>query len=965
MGFVSVRPSEEAEAKNRKTKKEPTAVAELSSREEWDRKNDVDSGEGDRRESEGEFDLPSEPAEEQWEPSKTPTAWCEHLWQQLPGPLRQWVTRFEPSMRCTWRCMVVENRTMLPVLSSFARQFAPAERRDAVEWLFRSRGLLSYSLMGEDSDMFAKLFCGLPESFGHVDFTVDADVTDMKVVMAVADCFLSLIDDQGFSDALRWTPLPVAQDPVNFRAGGIHSKNARERWDRLDREGPGVSKWVLEWVHKRVWFVKNRAHKCDLTAKNAACFDKNSKQFDGDKFQFMRKKISDMVKVGAVIKLPEGHTPDVLTRLSLAPKPGLGDMWRVIMDMRPENESYDKKRVRMEHLSHIPSVFSGDELLFSCDLKSAYYSIGVDPRLGRTMGFEWEGQYYRFTCIPFGFVLAPWTFVKTGRQVLKKWRAQGPGAWSTRFNSSKFSEASHLSGGTRCMLYMDDTLGGHKLFGAAVFMRNAQMIEFEELGFSMSAKGELLPFPLQKFLGMLVHFGRPTPSWHLPPDKEVKLRELAKKLWEKSSVSDVQCREAASCVGKLVSAVKAVPLAKLLFRELNWSVYSKGAPTWSGSVRLSEEARADLRWIIKCFEVFNRQGAPIWILSKIVPVDKVLVQDAGPRAIGYAVFEAPNVAAVAADTLPTENIIHSTKPVGSEESLPLGRNGRVKVSATTSADALSALTVATSCGTIELTDEESANHHVHKELWGVFLALKSRRDELRHRRVCVFVDSTSSVAYLANWGGPSKVMTRMVRKIWSICAVWDIRIVQVSHISGSLMISAGVDALSRPFKFARGGEADRDDWRLRDAMFAWVQGVAFRQFGAYLTVDRMASRANTRLVRFNSVSSVDPDTEGFSAFSGDWFENRSSREYNYCFPPFAFITRVLQHVREHRAITVMVMPDWPSQCWWREMLSMMVAWQYFPHRQPFERVKDGEWVRVESMSFRPILVLLDGSRRCG
>ena len=68
MGFVSVRPSEEAEAKNRKTKKEPTAVAELSSREEWDRKNDVDSGEGGRRESEGEFDLPSEPAEEQWEP---------------------------------------------------------------------------------------------------------------------------------------------------------------------------------------------------------------------------------------------------------------------------------------------------------------------------------------------------------------------------------------------------------------------------------------------------------------------------------------------------------------------------------------------------------------------------------------------------------------------------------------------------------------------------------------------------------------------------------------------------------------------------------------------------------------------------------------------------------------------------------------------------------------------------------
>ena len=149
------------------------------------------------------------------------------------------------------------------------------------------------------------------------------------------------------------------------------------------------------------------------------------------------------------------------------------------MDMRPENDCYDKKRVRMEHLGHLPTVFTGEELLFSCDLKSAYYSIGVDPRLGRTMGFEWEGRYYRFTCIPFGFVLAPWTFVKTGRQILKKWRAQGPGRWSTRFDTRQFPEVHKLGSGSRCMLYMDDTLGGHKLFGAAVWMRNAQMMSLK------------------------------------------------------------------------------------------------------------------------------------------------------------------------------------------------------------------------------------------------------------------------------------------------------------------------------------------------------------------------------------------------------------------------------------------------------------------------------------------------------
>ena len=73
---------------------------------------------------------------------------------------------------------------------------------------------------------------------------------------------------------------------------------------------------------------------------------------------------------------------------------------------------------------------------------------------------------------------------------------------------------------------MDDSLAGHRLFGASVFMRNAMMLELERLGFSLSAKGELLPFPRQRFLGMCIHLGQPTPSWHLPKDKLQTLMEV-------------------------------------------------------------------------------------------------------------------------------------------------------------------------------------------------------------------------------------------------------------------------------------------------------------------------------------------------------------------------------------------------------------------------------------------------------
>ena len=171
------------------------------------------------------------------------------------------------------------------------------------------------------------------------------------------------------------------------------------------------------------------------------------------------------------------------------------------------------------------------------------------------------------------------------------------------------------------------------------------------------------------------------------------------------------------------------------------------------------------------------------------------------------------------------------------------------------------------------------------------------------------------------------------------------------------MISAGVDALSRPIRFARGGVAERDDWRVLDHVFDWIQSVAQESFGGPLTIDRMASRANRRLVRFNSVSSVDPDSEGFSAFAASWAQER-----NYCFPPFSLLPRVFQHVEESSAVAIVIVPEWPSQCWWQSMLSLAKYTVPFPMWPVFERVQDGEWSPVTRMPFRPLIAVLDGTR---
>ena len=65
----------------------------------------------------------------------------------------------------------------------------------------------------------------------------------------------------------------------------------------------------------------------DHSARNAPCLDPEHPKFEEPKHEFMARKVAEMVRVGAALELPDDSPPDVLTRLSLAPKPGKGDPW--------------------------------------------------------------------------------------------------------------------------------------------------------------------------------------------------------------------------------------------------------------------------------------------------------------------------------------------------------------------------------------------------------------------------------------------------------------------------------------------------------------------------------------------------------------------------------------------------------------------------------------------------------------
>ena len=123
----------------------------------------------------------------------------------------------------------------------------------------------------------------------------------------------------------------------------------------------------------------------------------------------------------------------------------------------------------------------------------------------------------------------------------------------------------------------------------------------------------------------------------MPEDKLDNIRRVADELIEDmGEAGRVLCTKAAKCIGKLVSASRAVPIGRLLFRELNLCIYSNGRPWWGGSTVLSAQALLDLRFIIRCLAPYNLRGSPIWVSSVVERVDVLLIQDSGPSAVGFA-----------------------------------------------------------------------------------------------------------------------------------------------------------------------------------------------------------------------------------------------------------------------------------------------------------------------------------------
>jgi len=202
------------------------------------------------------------------------------------------------------------------------------------------------------------------------------------------------------------------------------------------------------------------------------------------------------------------------------------------------------------------------------------------------------------------------------------------------------------------------------------------------------------------------------------------------------------------------------------------------------------------------------------------------------------------------------------------------------------------------------TDTESDNHINCLELMAILFGLKAFCTHMKSVHIRVYSDNTTAVNYINSMGGTHSMECNSVAKeIWLFCITREIWL-SAAHIPGKDNIQA--DKESRVFN-------DNKEWMLRPDIFQHVT-----KLWGEPTIDLFASRLNAQVACYASWR-PDPGATYVDAFSISW-EN----QFFYAFPPFSLIARCLQKISMEKAEGIIIVPVWPTQPWYSQLLHLMM-----------------------------------------
>ena len=255
--------------------------------------------------------------------------------------------------------------------------------------------------------------------------------------------------------------------------------------------------------------------------------------------QLIDEEITKLLTKGAIRKV-SSCPYDFISNIFLVPKK-TGDL-RPVINLKPLNQFVQRIHFKMENIQMAMNFVSLGDYMVSLDLKDAYFSVPIFRPHCKYLRLIWRDQRYEFTCLPFGYSLAPRVFAKIFKPVVAQLRLNG----------------------LRIVIFLDDILLVASSFAECMEQLSLLQKLLESLGFVINdGKSQLQPTTRICFLGFIID--SISMKLLLPEDKLQKIISACLNLVSKNNPS---VREVAHVTGLLVSAFPAVNYLNLYYRSI-------------------------------------------------------------------------------------------------------------------------------------------------------------------------------------------------------------------------------------------------------------------------------------------------------------------------------------------------------------------------------------------------------------
>ena len=248
---------------------------------------------------------------------------------------------------------------------------------------------------------------------------------------------------------------------------------------------------------------------------------------------------------------------------------------RIILNLKFLNQFLFKSRFKLEGYQVIISMLRIGDFMVSIDLKDAYLMFSMFPEFFCFLCFDWEGDRYCYTSMPFGLSVAPRIFTKVMKAVLVFLRGRG----------------------VRVSAWFDDLIIVAESISLLLEHLKFCCLILRSLGFLINEEKSQL-IPTQKLLHLGFIWDSASYSLSVPVEKVENLKLLCNKALSGS----VSLRFLQRILGTIESLRLAFPVAALHYRYLQHEVSTliSSGENWDHKIVPSASSKIDLNWWCNC-----------------------------------------------------------------------------------------------------------------------------------------------------------------------------------------------------------------------------------------------------------------------------------------------------------------------------------------------------------------------------